>query len=431
MKRLDSSDKNFAKRFDDLRNRSASDGASLKVNAVVSGIINDVREHGDKALFAYTQKFDSLKLTAGKIRITESEFEKAEKDVSPKLKRAIKKAFGNIKKFHMNQREQGFIVKTGKSSKVGQMVTPLERVGLYVPGGTASYPSSVLMNAIPAMVAGVKDIIICSPTPKGKINQAVLYVASLCGVADFYRVGGAQAVAAMAFGTKSIKRVDKITGPGNAYVAEAKRQVFGQVDIDMVAGPSEVCIVADNSANPEWIASDILAQAEHDASAVPILMTSSNRQIKSVLKELETQLDQLERNKIAKKCLDNNFYAIKTKSISEAVELANRLAPEHLELFFKNANSALKKVKSAGAVFIGGYSPEVLGDYMAGPNHVLPTAGSARFFSPLGVYDFTKRTSVIDYSKTDFELVAKSVAEIANAEGLTAHARSALIRLKK
>ncbi len=427
MKTLDTKSKDFRKSFAPVLNRTT--GSSGRVTAkTVADIVAKVRKNGDKALFAYTKKFDKVSFTPRTIRVSPARMKTAEKDIPPKLKSAIKTALANIKRFHKMQVEKGFTIKTGKSSKVGQKVTPLKRVGLYVPGGSASYPSSVLMNAIPAIVAGVKDIVICSPAPNGITNPAVIYAAALCGITEFYKVGGAQAIAAMAYGTKTIKQVDKITGPGNAYVAEAKRQVFGQVDIDMIAGPSELLVIADSSANPAWAAADLLAQAEHDILAWPILLATSTSFIKKTVAELLRQVEQLDRKNIAKKCLAKRFYAVKTASINEAISLANEVAIEHLELAFNGAEKAVNKITNAGAIFVGHYSAEVLGDYIAGPNHVLPTSGSARFFSPLGVYDFVKRTSIINYSKADFAKLAEKTAVFADSEGLDGHARASRIR---
>ena len=430
---LDTASANFEKEFAPLENRFDAGASDKKISATVQDILAMVRKDGDDALFRLTKKYDGIGLSPNTVAISQAEMKKAGKEISPKLKSAINTAHKNITEFHKKQVEKSWTMKTGKSgkSKIGQIVTPIRRAGLYVPGGTASYPSSVLMNAIPANVAGVKEIVICSPTPNDRVEPALLYAASLCGVKEFYRVGGAQAVGALAFGTETIKKVDKITGPGNAWVAEAKRQVFGQVDIDMIAGPSEVCIVADNDADPEWVAADILSQAEHDELAWTFLISPSKELIQNVVIEISMQVESLERRDIASKSYANRFFAIKTKSIRESIKLANRLAIEHLELAFKGADKMVKDVRDAGAIFVGNYSPEVLGDYIAGPNHVLPTSGSARFFSPLGVYDFQKRSSLIHYTKNDFLDVAEKVALIAESEGLTAHAKSARIRIKE
>lgn len=429
MKVLNTSQRDFAKKFAPVVNRFESGSGDKKIGQTVRRILSDVRKNGDEALFRWTQKLDGVRLNPKSVRVNKVRMKSAEKEITPKLKAAIKTSFKNIMKFHKQQVEKSWMIKTGKSSRVGQLIRPLRRVGLYVPGGTASYPSSVLMNAIPAIVAGVKEIIICSPAPGGSTKPAVLYAASLCGIDEFYTVGGAQAIAAMAYGTKTVKKVDKITGPGGVYVAEAKRLVFGHVDIDMIAGPSEICIIADSTADPAWVAADLLSQAEHDELAWPIFLTPSSRLIEKVTTELKRQVATLERSEIARKSL-KRFHAVKTRSIAEAIELANDIAMEHLELCFKGAEKSLKKIENAGAVFIGNYTPEVLGDYMAGPNHILPTAGSARFFSPLGVYDFVKRSSVIKFSREDFLKLADKVALFAESEDLTAHARSARIRMK-
>ncbi|MBI3795090.1 MAG: histidinol dehydrogenase [Nitrospinae bacterium] len=422
---LDTRKKDFKKKF--LRLVDRASGADPKIARSAFEIVEDVRKNGDKALFKWTKKLDRLDLTKKTARVEKSEFKKAGRILGEPLKRTIMTSFINVVEFHANQIETSWVVKTGKS-RVGQIIRPLRRAGLYVPGGKASYPSSVIMNAVPAMVAGVEEIAVCSPCAGGDVSPAVLFAADLCGISEFYKVGGAQAISAMAYGTETIAKVDKITGPGNAYVAEAKRLVYGAVGVDMVAGPSEICVVADDTANPAWCAADLLSQAEHDELAIPIFVSPSQKMCAAVAVETARQAKLLERRGIAEKCLKNRFVVIKTKNIAEAIRLANELAPEHLELAVKNASKMLDDVQNAGAVFAGHYSPEALGDYLAGPNHVLPTSGSARFSSPLGVYDFIKRTSVIDYSKKDFLKVADHVAEFANAEGLTAHAKSALIR---
>ncbi|GMT42938.1 MAG: histidinol dehydrogenase [bacterium] len=428
MKFLDTRSGDFNKKFSRLENRFSA--ADPDISKAVSTIVGDVKNRGDRALFQWTRKLDRIRVDSKTVRISGAAIKNAAAETNPKLKSAIKQAYVNIKKFHARQIEKSWSIKNGASS-VGQLIRPLERVGLYVPGGTASYPSTLLMTAIPALVAGVGEIAVCSPASCGKIAPAVLYAAHLCGIKEFYKVGGAQAVAAMAFGTKSVRKVDKIAGPGNAFVTEAKRILFGHVDIDMIAGPSEICIIADSSANPAWCAADILSQAEHDELAQPVLLSASGSLIKAVVMQVERQVKLLPRGDIARRCLKRNSYVIKTRSIDEAINIANRIAPEHLHLAFKNGASRVKDVRSAGAIFVGHYTPEVLGDYMAGPNHVLPTAGCARFFSPLGVYDFIKRSSVIRYSKRDFMAVAGKIAELAESEGLSAHARAASIRTGK
>lgn len=425
MIKLDARKKGFEKKFRALTERSTADDPAI--TSAVAGIVEDVRKNGDRALFKYTERFDRLKLSPRTAKVPPAAFKAAERALPAALKEAIWTAALNITRFHRLQTERSWYAKTG-TSRVGQLIRPLRRVGLYVPGGKASYPSSVLMNAIPAMVAGVEEVLICSPAPGGEMSPEVLFAAQVAGVRDVYRVGGAQAVAAMAFGTRTIPRVDKIVGPGNAYVAGAKRAVFGHVDIDMVAGPSEICIVADAAANPVWCAADILSQAEHDELAWPIFISPSARLCQSVAREVASRVKRLPRRAIAEKCLKDRFHVIVARSIDHAIDLANDLAPEHLQLVFKGAPKCLARVRNAGAVFVGPYSPEAVGDYIAGPNHVLPTGGSARFFSPLGVYDFFKRSSLIQYSRHDFSAVAEKVALFADAEGLSAHALAVRVR---
>ncbi|MBI3581837.1 MAG: histidinol dehydrogenase [Nitrospinae bacterium] len=425
---LDTRQKDFQKRFAKLTGRGA--GADPRIARTAAEIVGDVKKNGDEALFRRTLELDKLSLTRQTARVSRAEFRRAAKEVPARLKKAVTAAFINVTEFHAHQMERSWLVKNAKT-RVGQLIRPLARVGLYVPGGKASYPSSVIMNAVPALVAGVGEIVVCSPAAGGVVNPAVLYAADLCGVSEFYKVGGAQAVAAMAYGTKTIKKVDKITGPGNAYVAEAKRLVFGAVDIDMIAGPSEICVIADDSATPAWCAADILSQAEHDELALLVFISPSQKMCDAVAREVLRQVVLLDRRRIAEKSVKNWFLNIKTRSVAEAMGLANEMAPEHLQLVFRGAEKRLDDVPNAGAVFLGEWSPEALGDYMAGPNHVLPTSGSARFSSPLGVYDFLKRTSVIEYSKSAFLKVADDIAEFAAAEGLTAHANSAKIRQKQ
>lgn len=424
---LDSRQKDFQKKFLRLVERATE--ADPRIARTAAGIVADVKKNGDEALFKWTRRLDDLRLTKKTVRAGRAEFREAAKAVGPELKTALTAAFISVVEFHAHQIERSWLVKSGKT-RVGQLIRPLRRVGLYVPGGKAAYPSSVIMNAVPAMVAGVEEIVVCSPAPGGAVNPAVLFAADMCGVSEFYKVGGAQAVAAMAYGTESVGKVDKITGPGNAYVAEAKRMVFGSVGIDMIAGPSEICVIADDSANPAWCAADLLSQAEHDELALPIFISPSKRMCEAVVGEMEKQAALLDRRKIAEKCMKNRLHVIRARNIGEAMRMADELAPEHLQLVFKGASKRLDEIQNAGAVFVGNWSPEALGDYLAGPNHVLPTSGSARFSSPLGVYDFIKRSSVIEYSKSDFMKVAKSVSALASAEGLTAHANSAAMRLK-
>ena len=400
-----------------------------EISAAVSEIIADVQRRGDEALIDYALKFDGVKLTG--LAVTEEEFAAAEREGEPGLKKIIAAAAENIRQFHKRQIREGFSVTREDGSVVGQRIIPIERAGLYVPGGTAAYPSTVLMSAIPAAIAGCKEIVMTTPPKKdGKIPAAILYAAHAAGVTKVFKSGGAQAIAALAFGTESVPRVYKIVGPGNAYVAEAKRQVYGQVSIDMIAGPSEILIIADGSANPRFIAADLLSQAEHDKNARAMLVTDSEDLARAAAEETERQLNALSRGDIARASIENNGRIYIVKDMEEAAEVANLLAPEHLELCVKDPFSMLDKVKNAGSVFLGNYCPEALGDYMAGPNHTLPTSGTARFSSPLSVDDFIKKSQYIYYPKEAFGRVYKDVAGFAAAEGLTAHAKSAEIRFE-
>ncbi len=400
-----------------------------EISAAVSEIIADVRRRGDEALIDYALKFDGVRLKG--LAVTEEEFAAAEREVEPGLKKIIAAAAENIRQFHKRQIREGFSVTREDGSIVGQRIIPIERAGLYVPGGTAAYPSTVLMSAIPAAIAGCKEIVMTTPPKKdGKIPAAILYAAHAAGVTKVFKSGGAQAIAALAFGTESVPRVYKIVGPGNAYVAEAKRQVYGQVSIDMIAGPSEILIIADGSANPRFIAADLLSQAEHDKNARAMLVTDSEDLARAAAEETERQLSALSRGDIARASIENNGRIYIVKDMEEAAEAANLLAPEHLELCVKDPFSMLDKVKNAGSVFLGNYCPEALGDYMAGPNHTLPTSGTARFSSPLSVDDFIKKSQYIYYPKEAFGRVYKDVAGFAAAEGLTAHAKSAEIRFE-
>lgn len=401
-----------------------------EISAAVSEIIADVRRRGDEALIDYALKFDGVRLKG--LAVTEEEFAAAEREVEPGLKKIIAAAAENIRQFHKRQIREGFSVTREDGSVVGQRIIPIERAGLYVPGGTAAYPSTVLMSAIPAAIAGCKEIVMTTPPKKdGKIPAAILYAAHAAGVTKVFKSGGAQAIAALAFGTESVPRVYKIVGPGNAYVAEAKRQVYGQVSIDMIAGPSEILIIADGSADPRFIAADLLSQAEHDKNACAMLVTDSENLARAAAEETERQLNALSRGDIARASIENNGRIYIVKDMEEAAEAANLLAPEHLELCVKDPFSMLDKVKNAGSVFLGNYCPEALGDYMAGPNHTLPTSGTARFSSPLSVDDFIKKSQYVYYPKEAFGRVYKDVAGFAAAEGLTAHAKSAEIRFEE
>lgn len=427
MKIIKSGEPSFDRVVKRLENRFSNGPAGI--GETVSKIITDVKRRGDSALFAYTKKFDNLALTTATARVTDKEIVEAEKSVTPTVLRALKKAAGRIRAFHARQKEKSWTVTRGGET-LGQIIRPLESAGVYVPGGKASYPSSALMNIIPAKIAGVKRVVMVSPAPGGVMNPATITAAKIAGADEIWRIGGAQAVAALAFGTQSIKPVDKIVGPGNAFVAEAKRQVFGKVDIDMIAGPSEILVFADDTANPVFIAADLLSQAEHDENAYPLLVTTSSKLADAVKVELVKQAKELGRSQIINKCLATNCYGLVVKSVTEGFELCNRLAVEHFELLIKNAEKQVGKVKNAGAIFVGPWTPEALGDYMAGPNHVLPTGGAARFHSPLGVYDFLKRTSLLSYTRRGLSMLAPATIAIAMEEGLTAHARAVLVRVQ-
>ncbi len=412
------------------RDDAFSSSAPVEVTDIVSGIISDVALRGDSALIEYTEKFDKCVLDS--ITVSKEEIEEAYSLVEPEFIEILREAAENIRIFHEKQVRQGFVQTSENGVVTGQRVIPLEKVGLYVPGGTAAYPSTVLMDVIPAKVAGCKEIVIVTPPLKsGKINPAILAAANIAGVDKIFKVGGAQAVAALAYGTESIPKVDKIAGPGNMFVAEAKRQVFGRVSIDMIAGPSEILIVSDKNSDPMIIAADLLSQAEHDKNASAVLVTDSEELAMKVAGELERQLSILPREDIARPSIDNNGLIIVTSSLDVAVDIANEIAPEHLELSVDEPFSYLGRINNAGSVFLGRYCPEALGDYFAGPNHTLPTSGTARFSSPLSVDDFTKKSQYIYYTEDSLKSVYKKVAAFAEKEGLSAHARSARARFEK
>ncbi len=406
-----------------LLTRSA--GAS-GVEQTVAQIIAEVRKNGDQALRAYSEQFDRVTLDA--LEVSEQEKAAARAAVSPELLAVMERAAANIRAYHEKQLRSSYVLTGPDGIVLGQRVIPLARVGVYVPGGTASYPSTVLMDCIPAKLAGVKELIMVSPATGGAISPAILAAAQLAGVDRIFKLGGAQAIAALAYGTESVPRVDKIVGPGSAYVAEAKRQVFGQVAIDMIAGPSEILVIADQSASPAFLAADLLSQAEHDRLATAILLTDSPALAADVQRELETQLAALPRQQIARASIEQNGKIIVTDSIAQAIALANELAPEHLELCVEAPFDFLDQIKNAGSVFLGKYSCESLGDYYAGPNHTLPTMGTARFSSPLGVDDFVKKSSFTYYTKDALLRAADDVALFAASEGLHAHARAVTIR---
>ena len=402
----------------------------IDVQSVVKQIIQDVLDRGDAALFEYCERFDKAKLTA--LEVTAEEIEEAFTAVEPELIRILDTAAVNIRKFHQAQVRNSFIINDCDGVVMGQKVIPMDRVGIYVPGGTAAYPSTVLMDSIPAKIAGCGEIVMVTPPGQnGKINPAILAAAKIAGIDRIFKLGGAQAVAALAYGTESVPKVDKIVGPGNAFVAEAKRQVFGQVAIDMIAGPSEILVVADGSANPAFVAADLLSQAEHDKLASAVLVTDSMELAQKVQQQIEVQLEQLSRKEIARASIDNNGKIIVAETLDAAIEIANAIAPEHLELCVDNPFDYLDKIRHAGSIFMGKYCPEALGDYLAGPNHTLPTSGTARFSSPLSVDDFVKKSQYTYYTPDALKKVARDVAYFAETEGLTAHARSAVIRLEE
>lgn len=430
VRRLSTSDAGFPAQFKKvlLQNQSAEND----VHDTVTSIIKNIREQGDQALLEYTKKFDQLDVNqVADLEISQAQLQEYVSQISDKQSQALHAAAKRIRTYAEKQSLQSWLEKDDDGNQLGQKITSLEKVGIYVPGGKAAYPSSVLMNALPAKVAGVENIYMVVPTPKGEINPMVMAAAAIAGVDRVFTIGGAQAVAALAFGTETIPKVDKIVGPGNAYVASAKQQVFGQVGIDMLAGPSEVLIICDASANPEWVAMDLFSQAEHDAHARTTLISTEAEFFDQVQQQMEKLIQELDRKEIIQRSVNDFGVFIQVKDLAEAAALSNQIAPEHLELSVAEPEQLLEKIRNAGAVFLGHYSPEVFGDYCAGPNHVLPTASTARFSSPLGVYDFQKRISVVNCSKAGAEKLSNVASTLAHSEGLTAHARSAEYRGKK
>ncbi len=410
------------------RIRNRGQGLESKYAPAVLEIIENVRNFRDRAVFGYAEKFDRVKLTPENVRVSEEEIEEAFRKVPDEVIKAIEFAVERVKKFHQHQKENSYFV-TEPGVVLGQKVTPLESTGIYVPGGKASYPSSVIMNAVPAKVAGVEKVVMITPAIGSlEVNPYSLVAAKLSGVDEIYRVGGAHGVAAIAFGTESIPKVDKIVGPGNIYVALAKKFLFGTVDIDMVAGPSEILVIADETANPDWVATDLLSQAEHDELAGAFLVTHSEKVAEEVVKAVEEKLKTLKRKEIAEKAIENFGTVFLTRDIYHSCEVANEIAPEHLEVATEEPFALLDHIKHAGAIFLGHYTCESLGDYVLGPNHVLPTGGSARFFSPLGVYDFVKRSSVLYVSPEGFKRVSGAARELAECEGLEAHRLAVEVR---
>jgi len=402
---------------------------AVNVEATVAEIIATVRRDGDSALYAYSKKFDGADLNS--LSVSEDELKEAMEAVEPQFVEILKKAAANIRAFHEKQVRSGFVINKDNGVVIGQKIVPVDRAGLYVPGGTAAYPSTVLMDAIPAKIAGCKEVVMVTPPNKeGKVNPVILAAAQIAGIDRIFKVGGAQAVAALAYGTESVPKVDKIVGPGNAFVAEAKKQVFGAVSIDMIAGPSEILIVADSKTNPRHIAADLLSQAEHDKLASAVLVTDSMELAEAVSAELEAQIPVLERAEIARASIDNNGKIIVAPNLDVAIDISNEIAPEHLELCIDDPFDYLDKIRHAGSVFMGRNCPEALGDYFAGPNHTLPTSGTAKFSSPLSVDDFIKKTQFTYYTREALDEVARDVAFFAEKEGLTAHAKSAVVRLE-
>ena len=425
IKILDSKKNNFSSSLDNLLLKRKNK-IKFKSNIVIN-IIRDIKRNGDKALLKYEKKFGKNSI----IFLKPKEIQKQIKNLDKKVKKSIDLAYSRIFKFHSKQKVKNIFYKDKLQNKLGYKYIPIDSVGIYVPGGTASYPSTVLMNAIPAIVAGTKKVVMANPGNKGKHNPGVLYAAKKCGIKEIYSIGGAQAVAALAYGTKKIKKVNKIVGPGNLYVATAKKEVFGDVGIDMIAGPSEITVVGDKFSNPDWIASDLIAQAEHDELSQSILISKDKNLINKVQKSVSNQIISLPRKLIAKKSLKSNGILIYVSSNQKLIEVINKIAPEHLELNIRKYKNIINKIINAGSVFIGKYSTEAVGDYLAGTNHVLPTSGSAKFSSGLSVYDFYKRISYVNLSKKGIETLGPSVINLANFEGLAGHAKSVELRIRR
>ena len=429
LKFFNTNQKNFSKKLESILNLRKS--KQKYKSATVKKILLDVKKKGDKAVIKYEKKFSKIKSNSNKIVFTNEEINKISKKINRNVKKSIDLAYNRIKKFHLKQKTISFKFKDKYKNELSYKYSPIDKVGVYVPGGTASYPSTVLMNCIPAIVAGVRNIYLTTPSLDSKINPAIIYAAKKCGVKKIYKTGGAHSIAALAYGTKSFNKVDKIVGPGNTFVATAKKEVFGEVGIDMIAGPSEVSIVADRFAEPDLVAADLIAQAEHDVNSQSILITDNKKLISLVNLALRKQLEKLPRKKIASQSLKNFGCAVLANSKNNITEIINIIAPEHLELCTSFNNKLLKGIKNAGSIFIGKFSPEAIGDYIAGPNHVLPTSGSARFSSGLSVNDFLKRHSIIKITKTGIERLSSSVINLARHENLEGHANSVKIRLKK
>jgi histidinol dehydrogenase len=426
---IDTKNINFKDEFSEILGRGKVDIKG--VSGIVQKIIDEIIDNGDEALCNHIEKFDKWSpKDSSELFIDVSDMEKAYNNLDPQLKASLHLAYERIEKYHQKQLPKSWLDFEENGTILGQKVTPVDRAGLYIPGGKAAYPSSLLMNAIPALVAGVKEIVVCTPTPNNEPNELLLAACHLCKVTMVMKVGGASAIAAMAYGTKSLKKVDVITGPGNIFVATAKKLVFGEVNIDMIAGPSEIGILADSSAKPNYLAIDLLSQAEHDEMASSILITTDEALAKNTSDEVERYLGVLSRNEIARKSIDERGCIIVASSMDEAIELMNEIAPEHLEVVTTNPFELLPKIKHAGAIFLGENTPEPIGDYIAGPNHTLPTGGTAKFYSPLNVENFMKKSSIISFSKKAIQEVGAECALLADTEGLTAHAESVRVRLK-
>ena len=426
---LNTSDNSFKKDFIKFLNSGRQQSEINK--AIVFKIISSVKKNGDKALIHYSKKFDNIFLNKKNIQISNKEINSIIKKLDSKIKKAIDLSFVRIKDFHKKQINNTFRFKDNFGNELGYKYTPINKIGIYIPGGKASYPSTVIMNSVPAIVAGVKNIFAVVPAPNNELNAGVIYAAKICGIKKIFRIGGAQAIAALAYGTESIEKVDKIVGPGNIFVATAKKEVFGQVGIDMIAGPSEITVVAGPENNPSWTAIDLLSQAEHDELSQSILITKSSTFAKKVELEIKNIINNLQRKQIAKKSINNFGGIIICKNDTEIVDIVNQIAPEHLEIKVKNCDILEKKIINAGSIFLGNYSPEAIGDYIAGPNHVLPTSGTARFSSGLSVADFYKKTSIIKCSRSGIKKIGIAAADLANYEGLQAHALSIMKRINE
>lgn len=430
MKIINTKDANFKAEFESILARAKSDIKG--VSSIVSNIIDEIVNEGNVALKRHIEKFDKWEVKSDEeLLVSQDDMEKAYLNIDEKLRLALHTAFNRIKAYHEKQLPKSWIDFESNGTILGQKVTPVDRAGLYIPGGKAAYPSSLLMNAIPALVAGVKEIVVCTPTPNNEVNELLLAACHLCKVSKVYKVGGASAIAAMAYGTQTISKVDVITGPGNIFVATAKKLVFGEVNIDMIAGPSEIGILADETAKPHYLAIDLLSQAEHDEMASSIMITTCDEVANLTSNEVEEYLKTLSRETIARKSIDERGAIIVTSNMEEAIELMNEIAPEHLEVMTKNPFELLPFIKHAGAIFLGENTPEPIGDYIAGPNHTLPTGSTAKFYSPLNVENFMKKSSIINFSKNAINELGEACAILADTEGLTAHAKSVRVRLEK